>query len=86
MHERGLAESLIKKILAIARKEGAAKVVKVSVQLGALSQMSPSHFKEHFNIAARDTIVEHAMVEAEVSSDTEDPQAAYVVLKGIDLL
>ena len=41
------------KILALAKEQQAAQVTKVSVKLGALSHMSPSHFKEHFDIAAK---------------------------------
>ena len=85
MHEKGLTEGLIHKVCALAEREGATKVVKVSVQLGALSHMSPSHFKDHFTLASLGTIAEHAVVEAEESTDIHDPNASFVTLKAIEV-
>ncbi len=85
MHEYNLINKLINKILELAKEQQAKKVTKVSVQLGALSHMSPSHFKEHFDIAARGTIAENADIEAEESQDISDPNAQVVLLKSIDI-
>lgn len=85
MHEHSVIDALLNKILALAQKEHASRVVKVSVTLGALSQMSPSHFKEHFDHAAQGTIAEHALLDAEESSDMNDPNAPYILLKAIDV-
>ncbi len=85
MHEKGVTDRLIKEICAIAEKEKANTIVKVSVRLGALSHMSPSHFKEHFDIASRGTIAEHAVIVTEESDDIHDPHASAVVLKSIDV-
>lgn len=86
MHEHGLINDLIKKIIALAEKEQAEKVTKVSVKLGALSHMSASHFKEHYDIASKGTIAEDAVIDAEESNDLYDPNAQVVVLKSIDVL
>lgn len=85
MHEQGLINDLIKKIIALAEKEKAEKVTKVSIKLGALSHMSAPHFKEHYDIAAKGTIAEHAEIDAEESDDIYDPNAQVVVLKSIDV-
>lgn len=78
-------DHLINKILFLAKEQQAAKVVKVSVQLGALSHFSIPHFKEHFDIAAQGTIAEGALIDAEESQDIHDPNAASVLLKSIDI-
>lgn len=85
MHEKSLMDDLMRKILSLANREGAVKVTKVSVKLGALSHMSKEHFKEHFDIAAQGTIAQDAEIEAEESLDTHDPNAAFVILKDIDV-
>lgn len=85
MHEQSIINDLIKKILSLAEKEQAEKVTKVSVKLGALSHMSAAHFKEHYTIAAKGTLAEHAEIEAEESNDMDDPNAQVVILKSIDI-
>lgn len=85
MHEFNLMNKLFNKILVLAKEQQAKKVTKISVKLGALSHMSPSHFKEHFDIAARGTIAENAEIDAEESQDISDPDAQVVVLKSIDI-
>lgn len=85
MHEHSLMNNLMSKILKLAEKEHATKVTKVSVKLGALSHMSPEHFKEHFDISAKGTIAEDAIIEAEESTDMNDPNAQTILLKSIDV-
>jgi hydrogenase nickel incorporation protein HypA/HybF len=85
MHEKYVIDNLMKKVLEIAEKERAKKVVRVSVTLGALSHMSHDHFKEHFDIAAKGTIAQDAEIDSEESKDEKDPNAMTVVLKSIDV-
>lgn len=85
MHEQSLMNNLIKKILSLAEKEKAIQVTKVSVKLGALSHMSPEHFKEHFDISSKGTIAENAAIDAEVDEDINDPNAQTILLKSIDV-
>lgn len=85
MHEKSLTDNLIKKILSLASIENASIVTKVCVKLGALSQMSKEHFKEHFDISAKGTIAENAEIDAEESTDISDPYATTVILKSIDV-
>jgi len=71
--------------LSLAATGHGTKVTKVSVQLGALSHMSQEHFKEHFDISAKGTIAENAIIETEVSDDINDPNAQSILLKSIDV-
>lgn len=73
------------KILFLAKKEQAEKVTKISVKLGALSHMSADHFKEHFDISAKGTIAENAVIEAEECDDVDDPNAQSILLVSIDV-
>ena len=65
MHEFSLINDLMWKIDAIAREQGARRVVGVKVRLGALSHISPDHFREHFEAAATGTIAEAARLDFE---------------------
>ena len=85
MHEHSLMKNLMNKILVLAKKEHATKVTKVSVWLGALSHMSPAHFKEHFDISAKGTIAENAILDIEESQDIHDPNALSILLKSVDV-
>jgi hydrogenase nickel incorporation protein HypA/HybF len=85
MHEHGLMNGLMRQIRAVAAAEGARKVVKVSVWLGALSHMSPEHFAEHFVDAAAGSLAEGAELDCEVSDDPGDPRALDVVLKTVEV-
>ena len=85
MHERSLINDLMKKILILATEKQAKKVTRVSVRLGALSHMSPSHFKEHFTIASQGTLAEGAEIDAEEAAEIDDPDTLCIVLKSIDV-
>jgi hydrogenase nickel incorporation protein HypA/HybF len=85
VHERALTTRLVGRILELADGEHASAVTCVRVRLGALSHLTPDHFREHFEDAARGTIAEGAGVEAVVSSDTTADDADAVVLESVEL-
>lgn len=85
MHEASLLNALMRKIDDIADAEGAKRVTGVSVWLGALSHMTPGHFKEHFDQAAAGTRTEGAELDIEPSDDTGHPSAQDILLKSIDV-
>ena len=85
MHESGIIKDLVHRVEAAARAAGVDKVSGVEVWLGALSQMSAEHFREHFQEEVRGTPVETAELTLEVSDDLEDPQAQSVVLRSIEM-
>ena len=64
MHERSVLRGVLAQLDAVAAAEGAARVTRVTVRLGALSHFTPEHFREHFEDASRGTVAEGAAVDA----------------------
>ena len=85
MHEQALMNDLMRTIAAQAEAEGARRVTRIRVRLGALSHFTPAHFREHFEDAARGTLAEGADVEAELRTDPTEDNAQGVVLESIDV-
>jgi hydrogenase nickel incorporation protein HypA/HybF len=85
MHERALMNDLMREIEGIARSDGASRVTRVAVRLGALSHFTPEHFREHFLDASQGTLAEGAAVDAVLEEDLDDPRAAGVVLESIEV-
>jgi hydrogenase nickel incorporation protein HypA/HybF len=85
MHEASLMKDLMRKILAISREQNGARVVGVSVRLGALSHMSPGHFREHFAVASSGTMAEGAKLNIQVLTDLSDPQAQEILLASVEI-
>ena len=85
MHEKALMDDLMRKIESQALAEGAVRVTRICVRLGALSHFTPAHFREHFEDASRGTLAAGARVEAEVRTDPTEPEAQGVVLESIDV-
>jgi len=85
MHERVLMDDLMREIDVRARAEGATRVTRVTVKLGALSHFTPGHFREHFEDASRGTLAEGAEIDAELLTDPTEPNAQGVVLESIDV-
>lgn len=63
MHESHLIEPVIKGISEHAQKEGAQKVSKVRLKIGALTCVKEDSFKETFSVLAKGTILEGADLE-----------------------
>jgi len=80
VHEARLIADLVRKIEALAREHGANRVTKVRVRLGALSHMTPEHFRDHFALVTQGTVAEGAETEIEVNHDTTAPDAHSVRL------
>lgn len=85
MHEASLMRDLMRRLVSAAEHQGAARVVSVTVRLGALSHMSEAHFREHFDVAARGTLAEGAKIAAIEVPDIKDPNAADVVLESFEI-
>ena len=56
MHEFSLMSDLMRKIEQTTEEQKASAVTKVEVWLGALSHISPEHFREHFEIGAAGSV------------------------------
>ena len=85
MHERALMTDLMREIEGVARADGATRVTRVSVRLGALSHFTAEHFREHFVDASRGTLAEGAAVDAVLADDLADPRATGVVLESLEV-
>ncbi len=85
MHEASLMNALMRQIEVVAAAEEAERVTVVRVRLGALAHMSPAHFREHWEIAARGGIAEDAELEVELSEDLGDPAAQDLTLLSLDV-
>ena len=85
MHEQSLMNDLMAKILAVAEENNANKVTSVGVWLGALSHMSPAHFREHYEESSNGTIAEGADLQIELSEDINDPNAQEILLRDIEV-
>jgi len=85
MHERALMRDVLARVEEAARTEGATRVTRVDVRLGALSHFTPEHFLEHFEDAARGTIAEGADVVAAVETDIAHPHASDVVVESVEV-
>jgi hydrogenase nickel incorporation protein HypA/HybF len=85
MHEFSLIKDLIHKITTLAHEQHASKVLSVTVKLGALSHISPDHFREHFIHASHGTIAEGAQINIEILSDTNEQLSQEVVINNIEI-
>jgi len=86
MHEFSIIKDLIRKIISIAHEQHASKVLSVTVKLGALSHISPDHFREHFVHASHGTIAEGARLNIEFTTDITAPQSQNVLIKNIEVV
>ena len=84
MREASFINILMHKIEAMARQQGAKKVRRVQVWLGALSHLSPDHFREFFAIAATGTLAAGADLTIHQSVDFANPDAQSILLESID--
>ena len=85
MHEKHLTEDLVRQLETLAAEEGAPRVLRIRVRLGALSHFTPEHFREHFEEAAAGTPAEGAEVQAELDTDPAAPGAQGVLLETVEL-
>lgn len=85
MHETGLLKDMLRQISVLAKCENANRIAAITVQLGALTQISPEHFREHFDIESKGTIAEGASLVIELNNDIQDPQAQEIILKDIEI-
>jgi hydrogenase nickel incorporation protein HypA/HybF len=85
VHEQAVMRDLVGRVLDIARAERASRVTRVQVRLGALSHFTPDHFREHFADSARSTPADGAEVDATLSDDATDAEAAGVVLESVEV-
>ena len=84
-HEFSLMADLMRKIEEVVRHEGDdGRVIGVTVKLGALAHVSPSHLREHFIHAARGTVADGAELRITQSIDIRDEQAQDIILESVE--
>ena len=66
MHEYGIAQEVVRAILAAAKDRDAPRITAVTVQLGALCGLDPETLGQVFPIVARDTPADGARLEVRV--------------------
>jgi hydrogenase nickel incorporation protein HypA/HybF len=85
MHEQSLMTDLMRKIESVVQENEAQKVTSLKIRLGALSHISPEHFKEHFVQASKGTAAESARLDVVVQGDLDDPNAQEIMLESLEL-
>jgi hydrogenase nickel incorporation protein HypA/HybF len=75
MHELSLIADLMGKLDAIAHEQHPAKIIDVTIKLGALAHVSAPYLREHFVQACRGTALEGARLVIEIGTDLSDPHA-----------
>ena len=85
MHETGIVRDLVRHLEHVARDSDATSIKKVQVSLGALSQFSPAHFREHFEEEAQGTMAQGATLDIVEEQDPMDPDALHVLIRSVDL-
>jgi hydrogenase nickel incorporation protein HypA/HybF len=83
MHEASLVTDMIARLAALRREHGS--LAGVTVRLGALSSISPAHFREHFEHATRGTDLEGIRLEVETDHDIRDPRAQEIILESVEV-
>jgi hydrogenase nickel incorporation protein HypA/HybF len=86
MHELSLLNDMLRKITDVAAEHHSERVTGVKVRLGALSHISPQHFREHFERAVAGTIIEGAQLKIVPGTDSDDAHAQEIMLESVDLL
>lgn len=81
MHERALMDDVMRKIEQVVVAEGASRVLRIRVRLGALSHFTPDHFREHFVDASQGTLAAGAVVDARL----DEARTTDVVLEEIEV-
>lgn len=85
MHEMSLIRGLMGMIEGAVSELGACRITKVKVRLGALSNFSEGHFREHFEEAAAGTKAEGATLEVLAMTDPTDANAQHVLLDSVEI-
>ena len=86
MHELSVVAALCARAEAAARADGATRITSLTVQLGALSHLSPDHVREHFSAVASGSMLEGARLDLTVGTDASDPGAQDVELLRMEVV
>ena len=85
MHEQAMLKDVVRKAEEVARREGAARVTRVRLWVGARSHLGGPELRDRWADAVTGTALSGAEVEIETSSDRGDPNAEHVILRSLDV-
>jgi hydrogenase nickel incorporation protein HypA/HybF len=85
MHEESMLKDVVRKAEEVARREGAARVTRVRLWVGARSHLGGPELRARWAHAVTGTSLSEAHVEIETSSDRTDPNAENVILRSVDV-
>lgn len=85
MHEEAMLHDVVRKAEEVARREGAARVTRVRLWVGARSHLAGPELTERWAHAVAGTSLAGAEVQVESSHDESDPNADTVVLRSLDV-
>ncbi|OUC14029.1 MAG: hydrogenase nickel incorporation protein HypA [Alkalinema sp. CACIAM 70d] len=85
MHEASLLKNLIETIHAIVMEQQGIRATSIKVQIGALSHLTPEHFRSHFHQAAQGTVAENARLEITALDNIKDPLAQEILLESVEV-
>ena len=85
MHEASLLRDLMEKIESIVVSDGGGTLASIRVSVGALSHMSPEHFREHFDQATSGTRFHGARVDVRLLEDYDHPHAQDIILESVEV-
>jgi hydrogenase nickel incorporation protein HypA/HybF len=85
MHEEALLKDLRRKIVEVARENGAEHVTRVRLWVGALCELNESGLKAAWPRTTKGTAAERSVLEVETSKDLHDPRAEDVILTSLDV-
>jgi hydrogenase nickel incorporation protein HypA/HybF len=85
MHEEAMLQDVIRKAEEVAKREGAARVTRVRLWVGARSHLDGPELRARWAYAVRGTALDGADVEIESSRERSDPNAERVMLQSLDV-
>jgi len=85
MHEEAMLRDLVRKAEEVARREGAVRVTRVRLWVGARAHLAGPELKDRWAHAVSGTPLSGAEVEIETSRDRLDPNAENVMLRSLDV-
>jgi hydrogenase nickel incorporation protein HypA/HybF len=80
-----MVRDLIRRVDQVVRANGGTRAKAVHVRLGALSNISPGHFREHFDEEAAGTSAQGALLVISESGDPTLPGAQDVMIESIEV-
>ncbi|MBI2939841.1 MAG: hydrogenase maturation nickel metallochaperone HypA [Chloroflexi bacterium] len=84
MHEQRLMRVLVRRVVALAEERPGTGVSRVVIRAGALGPGDADHLREHFALAARDTLAEGAELVVVRTHELVDLLLERVELEGDD--